>query len=96
MTFRTLSALTWPSYYRLSKILISWPGNAQQRSGDGFGNTPTSAILTTPAGPGSLGLKMGRSPTVGLPPAQNTTESLGSELKGFDDLGLLNLGATND
>lgn len=42
------------------------PDNARHRSGDGFGNIPTSAILTTPAGTGSLGLKTGRSSTAGL------------------------------
>jgi len=57
MTSRTLSALTWHSYFRLSKIPTSWPSNAHHRSGDGFANTPTSVILTTPAGPGSSRLK---------------------------------------
>src|SRR6266851_6269439 len=67
MTSRTLSALTWPSYFRLSKIRTSWPGNVHHRSGDGFANIPTSVILTTPAGTGSLGLRTGVSSIGGLP-----------------------------
>src|SRR5712692_1363664 len=46
-----------PSSCPSLRIQTSWPGSVQRRSGDGFANTPTSAILTTLAGVASLGLK---------------------------------------